>query len=106
MKKPPILTLQMLCQISLQKRQKEYAHFFFLRCRYHSVESGKPRDKKMNTIVTSYVISCDYNGKHVEGMVIAQKDMGKKGTLLTIMIDDKNYRSIYYEKATNVVFKD
>lgn len=60
----------------------------------------------LNTLVTSYVISCEYNGKHVEGMVISQKDMGDKGTLLTVQIDDKNYRSIYYEKATNVIFKD
>ena len=60
----------------------------------------------LNTIVISYVISCEYNGKHVEGVVIAQKDMGDKGTLLTVQIDDKNYRSIYYDKATNVVWKD
>jgi len=54
-------------------------------------------------------ITCDYQGSkdpaplRLEGIVKSQRKIENKGNLLVIKTDD-GFRSIYFEKATNVHF--
>jgi hypothetical protein len=59
--------------------------------------------------VVGHKIVCQYQGKsdpsplHIEGMVKSQRKIEGKGNLLVVETVD-GFRSIYFEKATNVTF--